>query len=773
MTQTVTNAEARALSVQGKTTMGIPLTMQSIERKALLPRFGSQAREIALRNLYRNPHNTLVQGAIGGITSKIVSTPFEVMGPTDAESENAQAMLLNACFGKGAEYLFSVTALNYQRHDRGVYWELIGYGDPNGALVGSPVAVNVLDPLRCFPTGDDEHPTWYYSYNGKIHQIHRSRLVHFIDMPDGDEDHPDVGLCGMSRAVAIAEREILMGRYTSTRLDDKPKPGIMLFRNIDEDQFKDAMARYNAMLRGGLSEQEAFGQVVQLFGLDPGMETGVEYVSYSEAPEKYDYIAYVNLDAKELALALGVDIQEIWELSGGNIGTSTQSQILHEKSKGKTIGRLRKAIERALNLYVLPPECEFRWQYRDSQEDTERANLASTWATTIITLAGDLTPMERRQLAANQIEAVGDVILDAQGQVRLPDDDIDPARPTITEDDENTEDDGRDLNLQPNESPVEVEPQSIPEAAAVEAPQTETSTKPDQAEILGMLEAGLITIGDAQRRLGQRVDPTLANMYMRNGVPLPREVYVQLYQTEFGRGVLTFENALQQPVEVAEAPVKAVRKDFDATGSKFAERFTSAVASANAGEISRRSLGIRLRGQLKSLGTQAYRDGMAEGGSRRDLDDDDRAAVQTWLAEQSRFVTHFTDEVTKQGLSEAQIAQRADAWVANSLGEMRLRGLASVKANQYMAWKMQPGAEHCRTCRKLDGQVHRLKDWLSYGFYPKASTLECFIGCKCGLEPSDGPAQGNLRSVPYIRLRKQRKEPRWRSLFSRRKTRVA
>lgn len=659
MSSDLTTAEARALSVAGKVQTAIPFGIRSIDRQALLPAYGSQAREIALRSLYRAAHNGLVQGIIAGLTSKIVSTPFEVVAPSEAESENAQAMLLQAAFGKGAEHLFSMTTLNYLRHDRGVWWELIGYGDPNNRLIGAPVAVNVLDPIRCYPTGDSEHPVWYYSTDGRIHQLHHSRVVHFVDMPDGDEDYPDVGMCALSRAVAVAEREILMGRYISTNLDDKPKPGLMLFKNIEETQYQEAEARYLAQRRSGLTDRDVFGEVFMLFGVDPHDETGVDYVSYSEPPEKFDYIAYVNLDAKELAVAFGIDIQEFWELSGGGIGTGTQSEILHEKSRGKTLGRMRKMFERALNLRVLPPDCEFRWQYRDSQEDGERANLAATWAGTIATIGGDLTKTQRLQLLANQVEAFADVVLDAEGQVRLPDDDVDPAQPRITEDDENTED----------ETPA-----------------------PAEAESLAL-------------------------------------------------------------------------KAFTSTASAFTRAFVEMVNAAREGGINRRSLGIRLRQRLRIDGEQAYRDGMEEGGTEdKALSTGDRATIQAWLSEQSRYVSHFSEEVIKQGLSDLQVAQRAEAWAANSLGEMRLRGLASVKSGRYMVWKMNSSAEHCLTCKKLNGQVHRLRDWLDYGFYPKSSSLVCWSGCKCTLEETDGPAQGNLRSVRYVRLRKTRKE---RSLWQR------
>jgi hypothetical protein len=664
----VTNAEARMLSVQGQTPLAIPLTYRHFERKALLPAFGSQAREISLRGLYRNPHNTLIQGAFGGLTSKIISTPYQVKGPTQADSENAQAMLINAHFGRGFEYLFSVTALNYLRHDRGVWWELIGYGDPDGPLVGSPVAVSVLDPLRCYPTGDPEYPVWYYSRDGKIHRLHESRVVHFVDMPDGDDDHPDVGLCALSRAVAIADREILMGRYIITRLDDKPKPGMRLFKNIDETQYDNMLTRY-LNKRQTNDPDDPFGQVFDIFGVDPHEETGVEYVAYSEAPEKFDFIAYVGLDVKALALAIGVDIQELWELTGGGIGTGTQSKILHAKSQGKTFGKLLKAFERALNLRTLPPQCEFNWQYRDPQEDAELAQTASTWATTVTTVGEDLNKRERRQLLANQIGAFRDVLLDEQGQVRLPDDDIAPAVP----DDSQTEDD--------------------------ENPQAEDAT-----------------------------------------------------------------NAQPQLLTLA-------RKAFGDTASEFADNFALLVNLARDGSINRRSLGIRLRGQLRTLGEQSYRDGLAAGGVEdAELNDDDQAAIQSWLADQSSYVSDFSAEVTKDGLTDTEVISRAQLWVNKSLSPIYHQGIAAADRNGLYEWGLGKTEKHCVTCLRLNGQKHRMRDWVAYGLLPKASTLVCGgWNCDCALQKTTGRAQGNLRSVRYVRTRKQRRAerriPLWRRLL--------
>lgn len=167
--------------------------------------------------------------------------------------------------------------------------------------------------------------------------------------------------------------------------------------------------------------------------------------------------------------------------------------------------------------------------------------------------------------------------------------------------------------------------------------------------------------------------------------------------------------------------------------------------------MARKTLTQRLRKWLKDNGTQAYRDGMVEGGAAEDaeLDTDDRATILAWLSGQSTFTTHFSKEVFTKGLSELQVAQRAEAWVMNSLGEIRLKGMMAMKRNALMRWDIDPVAEHCGSCVKLNGQVHRLKDWVRYNLRPKSPQLLCWGGCKCTLVEVKGvKATGKLSRVP-------------------------
>ena len=400
-------------------------------RMPFLPPWGSRRREVQLRMLDRHELNTLFQGAVMGTAKKVASSPFEISGPKSGTA-HFQDVFRGAQFGSGWRELILRGLRDYFRHDIGGFLEVIGPGNPMRPINGRITGLAHLDALRCWLTGDPEFPVIYRDNKGKAHTLHHTRVIRLVDMPDGDEGVPGpVGLCALSRAAAIVQREFLMNRYVEYSLDDKPKPGILLLRNMTKEKWGEATAKY---LTGQQKDDSGpFGNVVTLFGLQPEYPIEAEVITWSEPPQNFDYRVYkVDIDVNEMALALGVDVQELWQLggTGGKLGTSTQSEVLNQKSRGKTFGDILKMLERAFN-DVLPVRYEFQFKWRDGQQDQEQAQLASTWIANINSLPQEIPVEVRLKLLANQVESIRDVVLDENGElIRL--DDADPKDPNVS-----------------------------------------------------------------------------------------------------------------------------------------------------------------------------------------------------------------------------------------------------------------------------------------------------------------------------------------------------
>lgn len=615
----------------------------SEQRGPILPRWGTRERERWLRQYDRHEHNTLWQGASSGLIKKIKATPYELKGGRNLTHRFAD-VLMNAQFGAGWGTFLSLMLRDYLRYDGGAYAEIIAPGNPLRAPTGAVTGIAHLDSFYCIPTGDPEYPVVYYSRSGKIHVMHHTRILHLVDMPDGDQNHPGYGLCAQSRAIGVIERQLLMNRYIVQSLDDKPSPGFVIANNMNSQERDRAIAVFRGEQSNDIPPE--WGRVVWFFNMKPDVKATLENVSFSRPPDSFDYPVYVNLDINELALAIGIDKQEIWELSGAT-GTAGQSIIQAEKSEGKAPGEIRASLEREINSKLLPESLEFQWKVRDGRAAQQDATTAQIW----VGIGNSLAPLIGRQLAAeivaNNVEAVADALFDENGQmIRLPDADE------------------RDPN-QPDE-------QVTAEDAAPNDP-----TNPQQAET---------TADDA-------------------------------------------------------APA---RKDYDATRAQFITDLSDLARAGLADELSRRRAGTVMRAQLSRLGRQAYDDGLKAGGVEDGMSDADRAAFAVWLAQQNAYVAPFLDSLYKTGLSEAEVSAHAEMWANKSLAEAYQQGLASADGNGMYEWALGLTDLHCPTCAGMNGQKHRLDEYIARRITPGNINLACKgYNCRCSLQKTTGRARGN------------------------------
>ena len=609
------------------------------QRGSILPAWGTRERERWLRWYDRNEYNTLWQGASSGLIKKIKATPYELKGGRNL-THKFDSILREAQFGAGWSVFLSLVLRDYLRFDGGAYVEVIAPGNPLKPPTGAVTGIAHLDAYRCLPTGDPEYPVVYYDRKGGLHVMHHTRILHLIDLPDGDQEHPGYGLCSLSRAIAVVNRQLLISQYIASNLDDKPSPGVVIANNINAAERDTIFAAFRQEQSTDLPPE--WGRVAWVFNMNPNLAAKLENFSFSRPPEKFDYPVYVNLDVNELALAIGIDKQELWELSGAT-GTAGQSIIQAEKSEGKAPGEIRATLEREINSKLLPESLEFQWKVRDGRAAQQEATTAQIWAGVATQLEPLIGKQRAAEILANQVEAVADALFDENGaMVRLDDQDERPA-------------DAAPLELTVDDA----------EPAGAETP---TSATPMQPQLV---------------------------------------------------------------------------KDFDATRASFISDFKDLVSAGLADDVSRRRAGTVLRAQISRLGRTAYDDGLKAGGVDDGLSDDDLAVATLLIAEASGYVTPFLNEVYQQGLTDAEIDARADAWANKTLTPFYQQGLASADANGLYEWVLGETDKHCASCQKMSGQKHRLKEYMAKDIKPQSSVLNCGgYHCACSLVKTTGRAIG-------------------------------
>jgi hypothetical protein len=172
-------------------------------------------------------------------------------------------------------------------------------------------------------------------------------------------------------------------------------------------------------------------------------------------------------------------------------------------------------------------------------------------------------------------------------------------------------------------------------------------------------------------------------------------------------------------------------KDFEATVTQFRERAETFIF-ALARDKDRRRFGTSMRRVLRQQGQQAYLDGLETGGVKVDkLPDEDKPVFNGWLVDQSGFVTALSKSIMALDDPEAlNVSAKVELWVNKSLTSAFQFGVLSADRNGMYEFAGDDGLESCHDCKRLKGQVHRLKDWHRTGWLPQSDKLEC-KGYRC------------------------------------------
>lgn len=652
----------------------------------------SQRCDYELRNMFYSPHNWLMQGAVNLFIQNVLSTPYEISGGRN-QTYKWQDIFYEAEFGEGYDYLFSKLLLDVLTLNRGGFIGIAAYGEPDEPLEEGAQILGLyhMDGLRTVMTGNYEFPYIYYSeYTGRLHKLHRTRVLRVVDMPTADTRRYGMGISAFYRGLSIANAQILLGKQQNELLNDMPPPGIVVFSNVKPDNVSQWMQQYSA--ERTRDAQQTYAPLMRLESVNPNNPAKVEFVPLSQVPQGFNYREFVEIHVNAIALALSIDPQDIWPLTGAPLGSGTQSKILASKARGKGYGYMLKKLERIIN-GLIPRGLEFKFKYRDEEQGLEMAAIAQTWMAVVTSATGVLTEMEKREILANNVPAFQDVLFDENGNVRLPDDDLkDESEPT---------------------------PEELAQQAAALVSQNQMTAQ-SQTPTPSATEA---TPKEDQVSSGSQTPEE--NKPKKNAPPVDEAA-----QKDF----LSIRDMLLK--------FSSTTKDYDATRATFMDAVS--VLIEDAPTVNRNTFAIRLRAAINTYGRAAYLDGLNAGGVEVDsLDEDALMDIAGLLADNSGYVSALADSIYHSG-AQPDPENRAVLWANKTLAPFYNGGLVSADANGMYRWDLGATEEHCDSCSRMNGQIHRLKDYEARDLIPPTSETKCGgWHCLCNLTRVKGRARGS------------------------------
>ena len=371
-----------------------------------IPPYGYGGRGPATRRLPREVGADIIASGIAIFIQKILATSHTITGPQRTVAQSQQMFDL-AEYGKGLMAFEAKWAFDFLTQDNGAFTELIGPGKPltrggqrvlmpDGSpvvdvqqpLEGKPISIAHIDSLACERTGVYEIPVRYYDINGSMHLLHNSR-VHFVaDMPQPDERLFCYGFCAMSRCISATQYMVNWATARNESLDNMPPLSIMSLENINLDKFQEQMQAYEAD-RQAVNEH-VLRSLLTLVQQDPSKPVGVNLTPVRQLWESFKETEAFQITVNQVAMALGLDPQDMAPLSSSAMGSGAQSTVLDEKARGKGVGHALAHLE-AMFHSILPASVKFEFDREDDQEDMQTATIRETKARTVLWLYSGTT----------------------------------------------------------------------------------------------------------------------------------------------------------------------------------------------------------------------------------------------------------------------------------------------------------------------------------------------------------------------------------------------
>lgn len=221
-----------------------------------------------------------------------------------------------------------------------------------------------VDPSRCILTGDINEPLEYSPPSGKPQRWRPEDYLRVTDIGYNVEEFNGLGYCAVSRCLELAKVMVAVLLHDQEQLLARMPKGLLLLKGISESMWSDVMAQREADLTA--KERKYYGGVQVLAGATGMEDLSAVLVALSELPANFDMETFTNLTMYGYSLCFGYDAREFWPVSGGALGTATETEVQHRKATQKGAGDFSLNHQEQIQREdIMPDTLEFGYDERD------------------------------------------------------------------------------------------------------------------------------------------------------------------------------------------------------------------------------------------------------------------------------------------------------------------------------------------------------------------------------------------------------------------------
>lgn len=318
---------------------------------------------------------TFLGSVVASLVARYSSLRWTLSGPEQLVEMQQEILTRGSDFGNGWNSLWRKVGTDLLTTDNGGFLEVLRDGpEPEDAVVG----LAHLDSNRCVRTGIPAEPVVYVDENEREHLLREHQVKILTDNPSPITTMRGMQLCAVSRAIRNAQLVRDITNFRREKLGGRSPSAIHLVAGLSQADLDTVKQRVAA-------EQDQLGRLTYsdpllftAFDTEAGVSTAS--IDLRGLPDGFNLEQEMTWYVTALALAFGVDYQDIAPLQQGNLGNSQQSLMLDRKSRGKGPALYQSLVRHVMNFEgILPEGVSFDFDEDDPQEDEQQAQIAQVW----------------------------------------------------------------------------------------------------------------------------------------------------------------------------------------------------------------------------------------------------------------------------------------------------------------------------------------------------------------------------------------------------------
>jgi hypothetical protein len=261
--------------------------------------------------------------------------------------------------GRGWRELINYTAMAYYSSDIGALFEIEREGKPTSKTLTPLNSMYYVDPGRArLRPGNRLN---YFPPGQKMQVWEKPDYFRVASMYSNDETFLGLGYCAISRCIDFARLMIAVYRHDMGELGAESPAGIMLLKNITQSQWDTAMEARSELASS--YEKQYYGNLALIASESPE-DIDVKLIALSNIPKGFNKQTTVNALMYAYALNFEYDPREFWPVSGGQLGTATETDTQHRKATGKGGMNFVLGVQEHIQ-NNLPESLHFEFEQRD------------------------------------------------------------------------------------------------------------------------------------------------------------------------------------------------------------------------------------------------------------------------------------------------------------------------------------------------------------------------------------------------------------------------